>query len=227
MFVNAKQKRIRGLSIIEQHELRDEPWFQNGVPREISLEVLRRKSPGDFLVRESTSKPGCFALSLRAPPPAPRVVHYLILRTPRGYKIKVISFISIVITRFSFSALARLHPVSVPSLHPFVFCLCALNSQRMFRHAESWLPTLCFVHSYNSRLYHLNCRDARKSLRPYARWLHTIRLCKSSFRLRWRSSGPSTSSRSAETPTTSISATRWTASRKWKCEWRRWAIAIE
>lgn len=102
MFVNAKQKRIRGLSIIEQHELRDEPWFQNGVPREISLEVLQRKNPGDFLVRESTTKPGCFALSLRAPPPAPKVVHYLILRTPRGYKIKVISFISIVITRFLF-----------------------------------------------------------------------------------------------------------------------------
>lgn len=92
MFANAKQKRIRGLSIIEQHELRDEPWFQIGVPREISLEVLRRKNPGEFLVRESSTKPGCFALSLRAPPPAPKVVHYLILRTPRGYKIKVILF---------------------------------------------------------------------------------------------------------------------------------------
>lgn len=90
MFANsAKQKRIRGLSIIEQHELKEEPWFQIGVPREISLEVLRRKQPGDFLVRESSTKPGCFALSLRAPPPAPKVVHYLILRTPRGFKIKV------------------------------------------------------------------------------------------------------------------------------------------
>lgn len=84
-----KQKRIRGLSLIEQAELKEAPWFQIGVPREISLELLRRKNPGDFLVRESTTKPGCFALSLRAPPPAPRVVHYLILRTPRGYKIKV------------------------------------------------------------------------------------------------------------------------------------------
>lgn len=86
---STKQKRIRGLSIMEQTELKDAPWFQIGVPREISLEVLRRKSPGEFLVRESTTKPGCFALSLRAPPPAPKVVHYLILRTPRGYKIKV------------------------------------------------------------------------------------------------------------------------------------------
>lgn len=86
---STKQKRIRGLSIFEQTELKDAPWFQIGVPREISLEVLRRKNPGEFLVRESSSKPGCFALSLRAPPPAPKVVHYLILRTPRGYKIKV------------------------------------------------------------------------------------------------------------------------------------------
>lgn len=86
---STKQKRIRGLSIMEQTELKNEPWFQIGVPREISLEVLRRKNPGEFLVRESSTKPGCFALSLRAPPPNPKVVHYLILRTPRGYKIKV------------------------------------------------------------------------------------------------------------------------------------------
>lgn len=85
---SSKQKRIRGLSIIEQTELKEAPWFQIGVPREISLEVLRRKTVGEFLVRES-SKPGCFALSLRAPPPHPKVVHYLILRTARGYKIKV------------------------------------------------------------------------------------------------------------------------------------------
>lgn len=86
---STKQKRIRGLSTIEQTELKDAPWFQIGIPREISLEVLRRKIPGEFLVRESSTKPGCFALSLRAPPPAPQVVHYLILRSPRGYKIKV------------------------------------------------------------------------------------------------------------------------------------------
>lgn len=98
----AKQKRIRGLSLIEQAELKEAPWFQIGVPREISLELLRRKNPGDFLVRESTTKPGCFALSLRAPPPAPRVVHYLILRTPRGYKIKVSCSVSVVVSIFRY-----------------------------------------------------------------------------------------------------------------------------
>ncbi|XP_031619743.1 uncharacterized protein LOC116338542 isoform X2 [Contarinia nasturtii] len=85
---STKEKRIRGLSILEQAELKDAPWFQAGLPREISLEVLSRKSPGAFLVRQSSTKPGCFALSLRVPPPAPKVAHYLILRTSQGYKIK-------------------------------------------------------------------------------------------------------------------------------------------
>lgn len=81
--------RLDGLSLIEQHELKGAPWFQAGLPREISLEVLSRQTPGAFLVRQSSTKPGCFALSLRVPPPAPKVAHYLILKTPRGYKIKV------------------------------------------------------------------------------------------------------------------------------------------
>lgn len=81
--------KIDGLSTAEQNELKGAAWFQAGIPREISLEVLSRQSPGAFLVRQSSTKPGCFALSLRVPPPAPKVAHYLILRTPRGYKIKV------------------------------------------------------------------------------------------------------------------------------------------
>ncbi|XP_055688729.1 EGFR adapter protein-like [Lutzomyia longipalpis] len=80
--------RTDHLSLAEQNELKGAAWFQAGIPREISLEVLSRQSPGAFLVRQSSSKPGCFALSLRVPPPAPKVAHYLILKTPRGYKIK-------------------------------------------------------------------------------------------------------------------------------------------
>lgn len=83
--------RNDSLSLYEQNELKGASWFQAGIPREISLEVLSRQAPGAFLVRQSTTKPGCFALSLRVPPPAPaKVAHYLILRTIRGYKIKVI-----------------------------------------------------------------------------------------------------------------------------------------
>lgn len=73
----------------EQQDLKDASWFQAGIPRDISLEVLSKQSPGAFIVRNSNSKPGCFVLSLRVSPPLPKVAHYLILRTSRGYKIKV------------------------------------------------------------------------------------------------------------------------------------------
>lgn len=60
--------------------------------REIALEVLEQEPVGSFMVRESTSKPGCFALSLRVPRDFHQsgIAHYLIMRTNRGYKIKVI-----------------------------------------------------------------------------------------------------------------------------------------
>lgn len=59
--------------------------------REITLEVLGQEPVGAFMVRESTSKPGCYALSLRVPrdfQPS-GIAHYLIMRTMKGYKIKV------------------------------------------------------------------------------------------------------------------------------------------
>ncbi|XP_046476660.1 tensin-4 isoform X2 [Neodiprion pinetum] len=74
----------------EESELRKAPWFQAGIPREITLEVLSQEPEGAFMVRESTSKPGCYALSLRVPrefQPS-GIAHYLIMRTNKGYKIK-------------------------------------------------------------------------------------------------------------------------------------------
>ncbi|XP_015606160.1 tensin-1 isoform X5 [Cephus cinctus] len=74
----------------EEGELRKAPWFQAGIPREITLEVLSQEPEGAFMVRESTSKPGCYALSLRVPrefQPS-GIAHYLIMRTNKGYKIK-------------------------------------------------------------------------------------------------------------------------------------------
>lgn len=62
--------------------------------REITLEVLSQETEGAFMVRESTSKPGCYALSLRVPrefQPS-GIAHYLIMRTNKGYKIKVSRF---------------------------------------------------------------------------------------------------------------------------------------
>ncbi|GLG96539.1 Tensin-3 [Gryllus bimaculatus] len=67
----------------EEGELRAAPW-------EITLEVLGQEPVGAFMVRESTSKPGCYALSLRVPrdfQPS-GIAHYLIMRTNKGYKIK-------------------------------------------------------------------------------------------------------------------------------------------
>ncbi|KAG8201193.1 hypothetical protein JTE90_028847 [Oedothorax gibbosus] len=78
------------IAITEERELRGAPWFQAGIPREIALEILAQEPVGSFMVRESTSKPGCFALSLRVPRDFHQsgIAHYLIMRTNKGYKIK-------------------------------------------------------------------------------------------------------------------------------------------
>ncbi|XP_017489607.1 PREDICTED: tensin, partial [Rhagoletis zephyria] len=73
----------------DEADLKDASWFQAGISRDIAVEVLNNKSPGAFLVRKSTSKPGCYALTLRVPsPPGPKTANYIILRTTRGFKIK-------------------------------------------------------------------------------------------------------------------------------------------
>lgn len=55
----------------------------------MSLEILAQQSPGDFIVRRSNNKNGSFSLSLRVPGTSHKIAHYLIVRTHRGYKIKV------------------------------------------------------------------------------------------------------------------------------------------
>lgn len=74
----------------EQEELRAEPWFQVGLPREISLEILLQSPPGSFLVRQSETYNNCFALSMRSPSRAddPKLSHYLIEKSPNGYKFR-------------------------------------------------------------------------------------------------------------------------------------------
>lgn len=84
-------ERTDSLNNKEEGELRLAPWFQAGIPREIALEILAQEPIGAFMVRESTSKSGCFALSLRVPRTfqPTGIAHYLIVRTNKGYKIKV------------------------------------------------------------------------------------------------------------------------------------------
>ena len=74
----------------ELNNLKKAPWFQAGIPREISVDVLKREPIGSFIVRESTTKLGCYALSLRVPKShnSLGIVHYLIIHTNKGYKIK-------------------------------------------------------------------------------------------------------------------------------------------
>ncbi|XP_013771956.1 uncharacterized protein LOC106457118 [Limulus polyphemus] len=110
----------------EERGLREAAWFQAGIPREIVLEVIANEPVGSFLVRKSTSKPGCYALSLRVPltfqPTG--IAHYLILKTIRGYKIKGFT------KEFStLSALITHHSV-MPELLP-----CPL---RISRHSPIW-----------------------------------------------------------------------------------------
>ncbi|CAG0914448.1 unnamed protein product [Notodromas monacha] len=83
-------ERAESVLPCEEENLRGAPWFQAGIPREIALEVLNEEPEGAFLVRESTTKKGCFALSLRVPKhfQPSGIAHYLIMRTQRGYKIK-------------------------------------------------------------------------------------------------------------------------------------------
>ncbi|KAJ8956532.1 hypothetical protein NQ318_019253 [Aromia moschata] len=83
-------ERTDSLNNKEEGELRLAPWFQAGIPREIALEILGHEPVGAFMVRESTSKPGCFALSLRVPRSfqPTGIAHYLIVRANKGYKIK-------------------------------------------------------------------------------------------------------------------------------------------
>uniref|UniRef100_A0A2P2HZR7 Ras guanine nucleotide exchange factor Y-like n=1 Tax=Hirondellea gigas TaxID=1518452 RepID=A0A2P2HZR7_9CRUS len=83
-------ERSDSLTVPDEPHLRAAAWFQAGIPREIALEVLGQEPLGAFLVRESSSKPGCYALSLRVPTDfaTAGIAHYLIVRTNRGYRIK-------------------------------------------------------------------------------------------------------------------------------------------
>lgn len=75
----------------EEVILRNASWFQPGIPREIALEVLAQEPLGSFLVRESTTRHGCFALTLRVPTShhSSGIAHYLVLKNSRGlFKLK-------------------------------------------------------------------------------------------------------------------------------------------
>ncbi|KAK8757195.1 hypothetical protein V5799_000105 [Amblyomma americanum] len=123
-FAPAPPRRHDSLNVNEEEELREAPWYQAGIPREIALEVLSQEPIGSFLVRQSTTKPGCFALSLRVPRSLQPsgIAHYLIMHTNRGYKIKGFTK--------EFSTLTSLitHHSVMPELLPCPLSLYRYNS---------------------------------------------------------------------------------------------------
>ncbi|VDK36887.1 unnamed protein product [Taenia asiatica] len=66
------------------------PWFQAYLPREVALELLMHEETGSFLVRDSVTQPGCWALSVRVPTHVNCVgiTHYLIQHSRHGVKLK-------------------------------------------------------------------------------------------------------------------------------------------
>lgn len=67
-------------------ELKDQEWFQAGVPRQIALECLSMECEGAFIVRNSQTHKGCYALSLRGPGRGNSgTYHYLISQNSEGF----------------------------------------------------------------------------------------------------------------------------------------------
>lgn len=82
---NVNQQHIDAL---EEVELREASWYHDDVSRGMSFEFLAHQAPGEFVVRPNHNKGGSFTLTLRVLG-ANKIAHYLIVRTPKGYKIKV------------------------------------------------------------------------------------------------------------------------------------------
>lgn len=76
------------IDALEEVELKEASWYHGDLSRGMSLEVLAHQAPGEFMVRPTHNKNGSYTLSLRVPG-AHKITHYLIVRTPKGYKIKV------------------------------------------------------------------------------------------------------------------------------------------
>ncbi|CAH8663408.1 unnamed protein product [Dicrocoelium dendriticum] len=74
----------------EWEALRQAPWFQGLLPRELAFELLAQKEVGSFLVRNSATHPDCCALSVRVPTQdnSSGITHYLIQHTPCGVRLK-------------------------------------------------------------------------------------------------------------------------------------------
>lgn len=62
--------------------------------RELAMEILSQEGEGAFIVRQSTSKPGCYALSLKTP--QGKIVNYLIEVDSGGLHLQVNQFETVI-----------------------------------------------------------------------------------------------------------------------------------
>eukprot|EP00045_Choanoeca_perplexa_P007925 m.72782 g.72782 ORF g.72782 m.72782 type:complete len:501 (-) comp14281_c0_seq2:25-1527(-) len=62
--------------------LRNAPWYQEGLPREVAMELISSSQEGAFIVRDSQSQPGCYALTMKA---RGEIRNYVIKGTSSGY----------------------------------------------------------------------------------------------------------------------------------------------
>jgi len=56
-------------------------------PRDIAMEILMHQPEGSFMVRNSSSSPGSYALTMKGP--QSKTLHYLIQPVPNGFKLQV------------------------------------------------------------------------------------------------------------------------------------------
>lgn len=75
------------LTMTENQILQDAEWYQLGFSREIAETILQNRPAGSFFVRKSLSNPGCYVLTIKAPPTVRDVgcLNYLIENTADGF----------------------------------------------------------------------------------------------------------------------------------------------
>ena len=86
------------------------------------MDILAYQPPGSFIVRDSTSNPGCHAISLKGPDGS--ILHYLIARDHTGYFIQVCVCMSVCV---SLCVCVYVSLCMSPSLCVYVcVCVCLL-----------------------------------------------------------------------------------------------------
>jgi hypothetical protein len=81
-----KKSLSSSLEMLADKDLQGAAWYMPDIPREATLEVLAHQDIGSFVVRKSTTNPGCYALTVKVPKydnPV-GISHYLLTRTSQN-----------------------------------------------------------------------------------------------------------------------------------------------